>query len=83
MFNFTLAKRDFRYTPGYMLSAGAGLDLLNFLSVDAGYRIGMYNLTIYNETAQFYLATSIKFYPPCPLLLTFFHLPIPLPPNKE
>lgn len=61
VFNFTLAKKDFRYTPGYVFSTGVGLDLLNILSVDAGYRIGMYNLTIYNETAHFFLATSIKF----------------------
>lgn len=60
LFRFTLEQSHFHYSPGYFFSAGAGLDLLNFLSLDIGYRVGMYNLTIYEETAHYFLAVSIK-----------------------
>ncbi len=60
IFQFTLAQGNFNFTPGYFLSMGVGLDLLNFLCLDAGYRVGMYNLTIYENTARYFLALSIK-----------------------
>ena len=60
IFQFTLVQGNFNFTPGYFLSMGVGLDLLNFLCLDAGYRVGMYNLTIYENTARYFLALSIK-----------------------
>lgn len=60
IFQFTLAQGNFNFTPGYFLSMGVGLDLLNFLCLDAGYRVGMNNLTIYENTARYFLALSIK-----------------------
>lgn len=60
MIRFLHIGSDFNYYENYRLRAGVGLDLLNFLCIDAGYSVEMNKLTIYDDTALYFLALSIK-----------------------
>lgn len=60
MVRFVRANGEFTFYPNYCLRTGVGIDLLNFLCIDAGYSVEMNKLTIFDDTALYYLALSIK-----------------------
>ena len=60
MIRFQLAQGNFSLYENYLLRAGIGLDLLNFLTIDAGYGIEMNRLTIFDETGSYFLTLGIK-----------------------
>jgi len=54
------ANDSFSLQGQYSLVGGLGVDLLEFLSLDAGYRIGMDGLTFLDQTGLYFLAASLK-----------------------
>ena len=61
LMHFSLLNKQFNILGQYSLACGAGLDLLNFLSLDAGYRIGMQKLSFLEETGTYFLTLGLKF----------------------
>jgi len=60
LMQFSLHDKQFGIIGQYSLACGAGLDLLNFISIDLGYRIGMHKLTFLETTATYFLSLSLK-----------------------
>lgn len=60
MVRFCRVAGEFNLYDNYQLRAGVGLDLLNLLCIDVGYSVEMNKLTIYDDTALYFLALSIK-----------------------
>ena len=60
MIRFCHIGSNFELYDNYCLRAGVGLDLLNLLCIDAGFSVEMNKLTIYDDTALYFLALGIK-----------------------
>ena len=60
MIRFCHIGSDFKFYDNYRLRAGVGLDLFNLLCIDVGYSVEMNKLTIFDDTALYFLALSIK-----------------------
>lgn len=60
MIRMQLAHGNFSLYENYIMRVGIGLDLLNFLTLDAGYGVEMNKLTIFDESDYYFFGVGLK-----------------------
>jgi len=60
LMQFSLFQKQFGIVGQYSLAGGIGLDLLNFFSIDLGYRVAMNEFTFIETSSTYFLALSLK-----------------------
>lgn len=60
MIRMQLAQGKFSLYENYFMRVGIGLDLLNFLTLEAGYGVEMNKLTIFDETNYYFFGVGLK-----------------------
>ena len=60
MIRMQLIQGNFTLYENYAVRAGVGIDLLNFLTFDAGYCVEMNKLTIFDDTGHYFFGLGIK-----------------------